>query len=129
MKITQIKRNIIDYSVPVVNNPIILKWIVDCQTNSYLNKEKNLSSNLLIELESLFGSSNKVLRLEFMTKVWVLEYNGLVFNIFTAKKKGTSIEICGVNYEDVRIGGNETEIINFLEELHKLINSVNEQKN
>jgi hypothetical protein len=42
MKITQIKRNIIDYSVPVVNNPIILKWIVDCQTNSYLNKEKNL---------------------------------------------------------------------------------------
>ncbi len=120
--INKVKRIVIDGSVPVNNNPNILKWLVDCQTNSYRNGEKNLSQNLTNELEDLFGSSNKSLRLEFMTKVWILEYNGLVFNVFTAKGKGTSIEVCGYDYEDIRTGTKEADIINFLEELHRLIN-------
>lgn len=57
-----------------------------------------------------------------MTKVWILEYNGLIFNIFTSKGKGTSVEICGYDYDDIRTGINEKEIIEFLEELHRLIN-------
>jgi hypothetical protein len=123
MSIKKVKKIVIDHgSVPVSNNPNILKWLVDCQTHSYLNGQKNLSKNLLDELENIFGPSNKSLRLEFATKVWVLEYNGLTFNVFTAKGKGTSIEICGFDYDDIRTGSREFEIISFLEELHRLIN-------
>lgn len=122
--ISKAKRIILDEAVPVSNNPKILKWMVDCQTTSYQNRQKNLAQNLLIELETIFGPSNKSLRLEFMTKVWVLEYNGLTFNVYTAKGKGTSIEICGYDYEDIRLGTKEKEIIKFLEELHNLINSL-----
>lgn len=113
---------IVDNSVPITNNPNLLRWICDCQTNSYRNGHKNLSQNLLVELDQLFGSSNKSLRLEFMTKVWILEYDKLIFNIFTAKGKGTSIEIVGYDYDEIRTGIKESEIINFLEELHKMIN-------
>ena len=120
--INKVKRIVIDDSVPITNNPNILKWLVDCQTNSYRNNQKNLSQNLLKELEETFGSSNKSLRLEFMTKVWILEYNGLTFNVFTSNGKGTSIEICGDDYEGIRTGTNEEEIIKFLDELHRLIN-------
>lgn len=120
--INKVNRIVLEDSVPVTNNPNILKWLVDCQTNSYRNNHKNLSQNLLKELEEIFGSSNKSLRLEFMTKVWILEYNGLIFNVFTAKGKGTSVEVCGYDYDDIRTGTNEKEIIEFLEELHKLIN-------
>lgn len=120
--INKVKRIVLEDSVPVTNNPNILKWFVDCQTNSYLNNQKNLSQNLLKELEETFGNSNKSLRLEFMTKVWILRYNSLTFNVFTAKGKGTSVEICGYDYDDIRTGKNEKEIIEFLEELHKLIN-------
>ena len=120
--INKVKRIVLEDSVPITNNPNILKWFVDCQTNSYRNNQKNLSQNLLKELEEIFGSSNKSLRLEFMTKVWILEYNGLIFNVFTAKGKGTSVEICGYDYDDIRTGINEKEIIEFLEELHRLIN-------
>ena len=121
--INKVNRIVLKDSVPVTNNPNILKWLVDCQTNSYRNNHKNLSQNLLKELEEIFGSSNKsLIRLEFMTKVWILEYNGLIFNVFTAKGMGTSVEVCGYDYDDIRTGTNEKEIIEFLEELHKLIN-------
>lgn len=123
MQISKLNSIILKNSVPVSNNPNILKWLVDCQTNSYLNKQKNLSQNLLVDLEEIFGSSNKSLRLEFMTKVWVLEYDGLVFNLFTAKGKGTSIEICGYTHDEIRLGEKQSEIIEFLQELHKIINS------
>jgi len=123
MEITKTNSIILKTSVPVSNNPRILKWIVDSQTNSYLNKQKSLSQNLLVDLEKIFGPSNKSLRLEFMTKVWVLECNGLIFNVFTSKGKGTSIEICGYTHDEIRLGEKESEIIEFLEELHKIINS------
>ena len=85
--INKVNRIVLEDSVPVTNNPNILKWLVDCQTNSYRNNHKNLSQNLLKELEEIFGSSNKSLRLEFMTKVWILEYNGLIFNISQRKAR------------------------------------------
>jgi len=107
--INKVRKVILDDSVPISNNRNLMEWLVNCQTKSHLNKQKNLSKNLLVELESIFGSSNKSLRLEFMTKVWVLEYNGLVFNVFTAKGKGTSIEICGYEYKDIELPVNDKE--------------------
>ena len=96
---------------------------VDCQKNSYSNGQKNLSQNLLMELENKFGSPNKSLRLEFITKVWVLEYEGLTFNVFTSKGGGTSIEIVGYESEKINFGTKEKEIIKFLEQLHSLTNA------
>lgn len=120
--IKKVNRNILESSVPVTNNANILKWLVDLQTNSFRNNQKILTDNLLKELEEIFGSSNKSLRLEYMTKVWILEHNGLLFNVFTAKGKGTAIEICGYDYDNIRTSGNENEIIKFLTELHRVIN-------
>lgn len=122
MEISKIKKLVLDRSVPVTNNPDILKWLVDCQLSSYKSGRKNLSKNLINELTDLFGDPNRSIRLEFMTKVWVLQYGDLVFNVFSAKTKGTSIEICGYDYEEVRIGIKSVEIIRFLEDLHSLIN-------
>ena len=113
---------ILERSTPVASNPVILKWLVNCQVVSYENNKKNLSQNLLSELNNVFGNPNKSLRLEFMTKVWILKYGDLTFNVFTAKGKGTSIEICNYSSDDIRTGAKEQEIIQFLEELHKLIN-------
>lgn len=115
---------ILEKSIPIENNPNILKWLVNLQTNSYKNKQKNLSQSLLNELSHLFGNCNKSLRLEFITKVWVLKYNNLIFNVFTAKNKGTSIEIIDYKHEEIRTGTKVNEIIEFLEELHKLINEL-----
>lgn len=121
-QINKVKKTVLENSVPVINNPNILNWFVDNQTNSYINDQKNLSQNLLEELEKSFANYNKLLRLEFITKVWILEYKGLTFNVFTSKRKGTYVEICGHSYEDIQSGKNEKEIINFLGELHKLVN-------
>src|ERR1035437_3516129 len=88
-------------SVPVQNSREILRWICDNQTKSYQNKEKNLSQNLISELTELFGNPNKTLRLEFMTKLWILKYNDIIFNVFTARNKGTSIEVCGYSHDDI----------------------------
>lgn len=122
MKIEKINNITLNNSIPIVNNPNILEKIIYFQTYSYENNKKNLSKNLIKEMERIFGNSNKSLRLEFLTKVWILKYDDIIFNLFTAKNKGTSIEIVGYNHEDIRKGVKEKEIINFIEELYNLIN-------
>lgn len=121
-KITQTKGILLKSSVPVTNNIDIMRHIIDIQTESYKTDKKNLTSNLINELTKIFGDPNKRLRLEFSTKVWCLNFNGLDFNVFTAKGKGTGIEVCDLSYEDVRNGLKKEEIIEFLDELYKIIN-------
>ena len=58
-----------------------------------------------------------------MTKLWVLKYDDLVFNVFTSKR-GTSIELCDHTTLQIRSGQKQEEIINFLTELDNLINSI-----
>lgn len=96
-KITQTKGILLKSSVPVTNNIDIMRHIIDIQTESYKTDKKNLTSNLINELTKIFGDSNKRLRLEFSTKVWYLNFNGLDFNVFTAKGKGTWIEVCDLS--------------------------------
>lgn len=61
---------------------------------------------------------------EYLTKVWIIEYNDISYNIFTTKNKGTSIEIVGYDYEDINSGVKEKEIIEFIEQLYKSINNI-----
>lgn len=122
-KIQQIHKTDYEDTVPITNNSNILKWLINCQKKSFECSQKNLSKNLLVELKNLFGNHNKSLELESMTKIWTLRYNDLIFNIFTANGLGTSIEIYGYTFDEIRNGVKEKEIIEFLEELHKLINT------
>jgi hypothetical protein len=121
--ITKINKIIIPTSSPITNNPNILGWLVDNQTKSYRNSHKNLLGNLIDDLTNIFGKSNKVLRLEFNTKVWLLGYKDLMFNVFTAKGAGTSIELCNYSIEQLRNGERQEDIIDFLKELHIKINN------
>lgn len=121
-KIIQTKGIVLKSSVPVTNNPHIMKYMIDIQMESFKNGTKNLTSNLIDELTREFGEPNKRLRLEYNTKVWCLQFNGIDYNIFTAKGKGTGIEICGLTYEEVRNGDKEKETIEFLDELHRIVN-------
>lgn len=89
------------------------------QMKSYKNSEKNLLRNIIDDLNSNFGEPNKALKLEFNTKVWILKYKDLTFNVFTSKGGGTSIELCNYSDEQVRKGEREEDIIDFLTELHK----------
>lgn len=111
-------------SVPVQNNINISNWFIKNSMTAYREGHIGLLKNLISELTELFGKSNKTIRLEFMTRVWILKYKNLTFNVFTAKGKGTSIEVCDFDYEDIRNGKYEAEIIEFLEKLYNLINTL-----
>lgn len=121
-KITVFRQKKLSDSVPINNNPNVLSWLVDCQMKSYKSGYINLLKDLSSELEKLFGAHNKTLLLEFRTKIWTFKYCDLLFIVFCANGKGTSIELCGADYDEVRTGKNEKEIIQFLEELFVLVN-------
>ena len=121
-QITQTEGNVVKNSVPVTNNMEIMQYMIDIQMKSYKTGEKNLTSNLIEELTREFGEPNKTMRLEYNTKLWFLEFKGNNYNIFTAKGKGTGIEICELSYEEVRNGIKKEEIMEFLDELHKIVN-------
>lgn len=120
--ISKVDTKKINNSTSITNNRFILDWMVTNQTECYITKKKTLSSDLLIELDREFGKHNKSMRLEFLTKIWVLEYKGHTFNVFSAKKKGTTIEICNCSFADIFMGDHNTIIIEFLTELSNRIN-------
>jgi len=122
--ITKLKGSIVPVSIPITNNRNVLQWIVDCQTSSYIERKKSLSKSLITELTGLFGSPNKSIRLEYNNKVWILGFKGLVFNVFSADGGGTSIEIADLSLDRLRSGDDEETIIEFLEELHRMVNSI-----
>ena len=109
-------------STPITNNKDILEWLVNNSLESYENKQKNLSQSLILELTDLFGPPTKKLRLEFLTSLWCLNFKDVTFNVFTAKGKGTNIEICNYDYKDINKGVRKDIILEFLKELHTLIN-------
>ena len=110
-------------SVPITNNRDILTYMVNIQTDAFKSHKLVLTSNLIEPLTKIFGTQNKTMRLEFMTKLWVLKFKDLTFNVYTAKNRGTSYEVCDYSYEDIRTDKLLTKkIIEFLDELYKLIN-------
>lgn len=124
MKISKKKKSFqLKDSVPVTNNPFILNWLVEFQLNAYRNKTKNLSRNLFDELDSAFGEQTKRFMGDYLTSIWALCYGDMMFNVYTAMGKGTTIEVCDYTYEEINRGTKQEEIINFLSELGKVINT------
>jgi len=109
-------------SVSITNSREILNYMVNIQTHAFQDNKLTLTSNLIEPLTKIFGTQNKTIRSEFMLKFWILKFKDLTFNVYTAKNRGTSYEVCDYSYEDVRNGKIDKKIIEFLEELYKLIN-------
>jgi hypothetical protein len=82
------------------------------------NRSIKLSKKLKEELTTIFGKQNTTLRLEFFNYIWIVEYNGNIFNIFTSNK-GTSFEIVA-NYGDDKA----KVCLEFLKEMEKLIDTL-----
>lgn len=109
-------------SVPIGNSKVGLQKLVDNMTLAYKSNKKNISKTIDTELENKFGKHHLRKRFEFLTKIWFLDYNNITFVVFTAKNKGTTIEINNVTYDDVRNGKYDDTIVSFIDELYKLIN-------
>jgi len=123
-KITHVEgKDFSNDSVPITNSREILTYMVNIQTSAFKDNKLTLTSNLIEPLTKKFGTQNKTMRLEFMTKLWILKFKDLTFNVYTAKNRGTSYEVCDYSYEDVREGKIDKKIIEFLEKLYILINN------
>ena len=109
-------------SVSIMNNREIMRYVINLQTKSFEDNKISLISNLIDPITKIFGDPNKTLRLEFMTKCWSLKYKDLIFNVYTAKNRGTTYEICDCTYDDVRNGKENKTIMEFLDKLYELIN-------
>lgn len=101
-----------------------------CQVENYLGvldymcKDKkrsiSLTRELKTELTTLFGKHNTTFKGEFYHYIWIVKYDNEIFNIYTAKDRGTDISI-NANYEE-----NKSQVcISFLQELEKLLNTLN----
>lgn len=117
--IVKVKTKQVQDSISTWNNSDILEYTNELSLKAYEQNKKALTSNLRVELEKAFGKCNRALRLEYYTRVWVLEFRGLVFNVFTAKDKGTSIEVVNKTFEEVRASGTtlEKNIKDFMDQL------------
>lgn len=99
---------------PVENYDKILNFIC-----SDINKSIRLTSELKDVLTKLFGKHNQTYKGEFYYYIWFLKFGDDVFQICTAKIKGTSINIIG-NLTD-----NKTNIcIEFLTKFDEMIKNI-----
>ncbi len=108
-------------SIPVTNNSKILGIIVDLQMKAFEDQKISLSRNLSNQLTVIFGKNTSSFTSEFRHKIWTLKYKDLLFNIFCSNG-GTNIEICNFSHSQINKGESESDIIEFLNELYKLIN-------
>lgn len=115
--------------IQILNSQELLGKIIDIQMDAFRTQKKHLAQTLGEELTELYGKHNYCLHLEHLTRVWVLNYNDeLTFKVYTAKGKGTTIEIC-TDPEDTTFEQSQGKLIrnthkvsSFLTELYDSIN-------
>lgn len=120
-EIIKLTDKVIKDSVPITNDREILQWLCDSSCVDYKENKKTLMSDLRLELKNTLGRQNGTLLFEFRTWAWIVSYEGLKYNIFSAPKKGTAIELCDTSYEDVRLGKHTAQIKKFLEKLSETV--------
>ena len=120
--INQLSPKKLENSIPVSNSRKVLGWICDRSVLDFQKDREILTSDLRTALSNTFGQHNFARRSEFNLNIWVVEHEGLSYNIFSAARMGTSIEIIGKSHTDVNSGSLDDQIIKFLEELSDKIN-------
>jgi len=110
-KITKLEgKAILANTTPVENFSDVLAFI--CKDTQ---RSIRLTSYMRDGLTELFGKHNQRFKGNHYYYVWVLEFNGNVFHLYTHKDRGTDIEI-------IHEHENKTEIcLSFLTELDKLL--------
>lgn len=79
-----------------------------------------LTTYLKVQLTKIFGKHNTVRNTnEYFYYVWIVEFDGEIFQIFTAKCKGTQFSIIG-RYENDK----SKVCINFLRKIEELLDNV-----
>lgn len=121
IEIIKSDNKILKGSVPIQNDTEILGWLVKSQTKDYKAGNKSLMSDLRKQLKNTFGRQNGTLLFEFRTWAWILTHEGLTYNVFSAPGKGTSVELCEVSYDDMRLGVYRNQIIRFLEKFSETV--------
>jgi hypothetical protein len=87
-----------------------------------INKFRFLTKSLHKELTKIFGTPDgKYPQKSFHYLVWVRDFEGESFIIFTALNKGTKIEICDTTLKE--LPEKTTAIINFIDDLYMLLTS------
>lgn len=82
-------------SVSVENYDGVLQFICNNIERSIV-----LTTYLKKELTQIFGKHNTIFKGEFFYYVWIIEFEGEIFQIFTAKGKGTQFSIVGKYGDD-----------------------------
>jgi len=106
--------NIDKNAIPVENYESVLQFICDS-----IEKSIRLTKYLKEELTQIFGKHNTRFKGEFFYYVWIVEFDGEIFQIFTANGKGTQFAIVG-KYEDDK----SKVCINFLRKMEEILSSV-----
>jgi hypothetical protein len=104
--------------IPVENFKGILGYICDS-----LKRSIRLSKCLKEELTEIFGEHNTRFRGEFFYYVWIVEFEGETFSIFTASGKGTQFSILA-KYEEDKSGVCEK----FLKEMEMLLKNLKQKE-
>jgi hypothetical protein len=100
-------------STPVENYKGVLQYIC-----SDVNRSIKLTKYLKNELTQIFGKHNSRFRGEFLYYVWIVEFDGEVFQIFTNSNKGTGFSIIGDGQEKSSV------CIDFLKKMEELLDQL-----
>lgn len=103
-----------DDATRVENFPVVLLYICDD-----IDRSIKLTTFLKKPLTQLFGKHNTTFRGEFFYYVWIVEFEGNIFEICTSNHKGTQFQIVEKQDED-----KSKVIIRFLRKMEELLDSV-----
>lgn len=101
-------------SVPVENYNGVLQYIC-----ANVDRSIKLTTFLRKELTQIFGKHNTRFKGEFYYYVWIVEFDGELFEIFTADGKGTQFSIVAIHGDD-----KSKVCITFLRKMEELLDGL-----
>ena len=111
--ITKLETTSIQNSISIHNSTKVLKYFTQVENIQLAGRMKHL-------LKKSFGEENTLFQNSVLNRVWILEYNNLIFNIFCSER-GTSYEIVSENYSILEDSKIQNIVIDFLKEIKKLL--------
>lgn len=124
VEITQLsKKDINKNSTVITNSSAVMDYTVNVlQIKAFENNEKPITQSCISELTEHFGKHNTTFKgSEYNTKVWIVEYADLIFEIFTAKGFGTQV-VVDLTLDEVQSGKYDDLLKSFSNKLYNILN-------
>jgi len=104
----------------VENFPVVWSWI----TKQLTDNDNPATYNIILSdnrnaFTEIFDKHNFVISNEFYRNSWLIKYHDITFIVFSAKNRGTDIEVVYDNNDNL----DQTIIINFMQELIEKLNN------